>query len=71
MACRLCECSDCKIFRETTKSLGKQRRISKPGDGRSKRGLLCRQIMIEQGLKSIMEASAFIREHRLYSRLGE
>lgn len=43
----------------------KKRRAAKPGDKRSVRGMLCRQIMLEQGFKSLMEASHFIKIARL------
>lgn len=45
----------------------KAKRVVGAGDGRRKRGALVSKVMREQGIKSLAEASAYIKKHNLYS----
>jgi hypothetical protein len=45
----------------------RERRHARPNDKRAARGALCKQVMQELKLPSIMAASQYIKEHNLYS----
>ena len=64
MVCQHCGCQTHEV------PIARVRRQAKPNDKRSQRGVLCRKVMKEHGLTSIMEASKFIKEHNLYASLS-
>jgi hypothetical protein len=45
---------------------GKLRRQSQPGDGRARRGAICRQVMLANPGMTLMQASSYVKQHGLY-----
>ena len=48
------------------KAVGRGRRQARPGDGRAKRGEICRQVMLKYPGMTLMQASSYVKEHGLY-----